>query len=102
MGQLHGKMLHRDLAVHTQKLVERIAGPTIRRAAVIDQLLDIRNLGRGRDLGLELTVDDMLESVPGHAEVSAEWWLSCLNDITDHATFLAAGYPPAPSSLVAA
>ena len=97
-----GKLLHRDLAAHTRTLVDHIAGPTVRRGIVVDQLLDIRNLGRGRDLGLELTVDDMLESLPGEAEISSEFWLSCLNDLADHAAFLAAGYPPATPALAAA
>lgn len=90
------RKLHRDLAVRTQECVERIGGPTIRRLAVVDQLLDLRNLGRGRDLGLEMTIDDMLESIPDGLQVSAEWWMSCLSDLADHATFLAAGYPPVP------
>ena len=44
----------------------------------------------------------MLESLPGEAEISSEFWLSCLNDLADHAAFLAAGYPPATPALAAA
>lgn len=88
--------LHRDLATQTAELVDSIAGPTLGRMSVVDQLLDIRNLGRGRDLGLELTIDEMLESIPAGRLVSSEWWLSCLAELADHATFLAAGYPPVP------
>lgn len=86
--------LHADLQRHTACFAEEIAGPTIGRSTVVDRLLDFRNLSRGRDLGLELTVDEMLESVPASRAVSSEWWLNCLSDITDHAIFLAAGYPP--------
>lgn len=84
------------------QLAEEIAGPTITRGEIVDRLLDLRNLGRGRDLGLEMTVDDMLESLPLGRAVSSEWWLTCLSDLTDHANFLAAGYPPAAPDLVAA
>ncbi len=38
----------------------------------------------------------MLESIPAGRLVSSEWWLSCLAELADHATFLAAGYPPVP------
>lgn len=94
--------LHRDLQLQTQMFLEEIEGPTLSKGMVVDRLLDLRNLGRGRDLGLELTVDEMLESVPGQRQVSSEWWLSCLSDLADHAAFLAAGYPPALPDLVAA
>jgi len=94
--------LHRDLQLQTQMFLEEIDGPTLSKGMVVDRLLDLRNLGRGRDLGLELTVDEMLESVPGQRQVSSEWWLSCLSDLADHAAFLAAGYPPALPDLVAA
>lgn len=86
----------------TIQLAEEIAGPTIARSEIVDRLLDLRNLGRGRDLGLEMTVDDMLESVPGGRFISSEWWLTCLSDLADHANFLAAGYPPVVSDLLAA
>ncbi len=72
------------------------------RSEIVDRLLDIRNLGKGRDLGLELTVDDMLESIPAGRSVSSEWWLTCLSELADHANFLAAGYPPATTALTAA
>jgi len=101
MRQLH-TTLHRDLQQQTQVFLDEIEGPTISKAAVVDRLLDLRNLGQGRDLGLELTVDEMLESVPGKRQVSSEWWLSCLSELADHAAFLAAGYPPASPDLVAA
>ncbi len=87
--------------MHTERLVEEISGPLTTKNAVVDSLLDIRNLGRGRDLGLELTVDEMLEELPAGARISSEWWLSCLSTLADHATFLAAGYPPALSALAA-
>jgi len=93
--------LHRDLRDYTARCIDEIGGPTATRASVIDSLLDIRNLGNGRDLGLELTVDEMLERMPAGANVSSEWWLDCLNGLVDHATFLAAGYPPAVPALSA-
>ncbi len=86
-------LLSRDLRVQTEALADAIDGPTLPRGEVINGLLDMRNLGHGLDLGLELTVDDMLEHVPGTRLVSSEWWLSCLDQLTDHAAFLAAGYP---------
>jgi len=86
--------LHSDLQECTSQFAEEIAGPTVWRATVVDRLLDLRNLGNGRDLGLQLTIDDMLESLPINRAVSSEWWLSCLSELTDHAVFLAAGYPP--------
>lgn len=92
-GRESGGVLHIDLRDHTERLVDHIAGPAVDRITVVDGLLDLRNLGNGEDLGLELTVDEMLESVPAGSEISAEWWLSCLATLTDHATFLAAGYP---------
>ena len=85
--------LHLVLQDRTEDLVEEINGPTIARAAVIDRLLDLRNMGKGRDLGLELSIDEMLESVPGGRMVSSEWWMTCLCQLADHAAFLAAGYP---------
>ncbi len=88
--------------MQTQLFLEEIDGPTLSKGMVVDRLLDLRNLGRGRDLGLELTVDEMLESVPGQRQVSSEWWLSCLAALADHAAFLAAGYPPAVPELLAA
>jgi len=94
--------LHRDLQVQTENFVDEISGPTIGKGAVIDRLLDLRNLGRGRDLGLELTVDEMLESIPGERMVSAEWWMSCLAELADHAAFLAAGYPAVQPELMSA
>lgn len=94
--------LHTDLQQYTVRFAEEIAGPTIGRSAVVDRLLDFRNLSRGRDLGLELTVDEMLEAVPASRAISSEWWLSCLSDITDHAIFLAAGYPPVVNESIAA
>ena len=94
--------LHLDLQVQTEILVDQIHGPTIGKGAIVDHLLDLRNLGRGRDLGLELTVDGMLESLPGERMVSSEWWMSCLAQFADHATFLAAGYPAVVDDLVAA
>lgn len=84
------------------QLAEEISGPTTARSTVVDRLLDLRNLGRGRDLGLELTVDEMLETLPAGRDVSSEWWLSCLSELTDHAVYLAAGYPPATADLIAA
>lgn len=95
-----GKSLHRALRVQTQQLVEEIDGPTIGKGDIVDRLLDLRNLGRGRDLGLELTVDEMLEDLPAGRQVSSEWWMDCLSHLADHAAFLAAGFPavtPAPS-----
>ena len=94
--------LHLDLQNCTISLLEEISGPILPRNEVIDRLLDLRNLGRGRDLGLEMIVDDMLESVPASPAVSSEWWLSCLSELADHANFLAAGYPPATPELAAA
>ena len=94
--------LHHDLAVHTESFVEEITGPTIRRSAVVDSLLDVRNLSQGRDLGLELTVDEMLESVPDSSAVSSEWWMGCLSQLADHAAFLAAGYPAVLPELLTA
>lgn len=96
------KALHKDLQAQTECFANEIDGPTIGKAAIIDRLLDLRNLGRGRDLGLELTVDDMLESIPGERLVSSEWWMSCLAELADHAAFLAAGYPAATPELVSA
>ncbi len=87
--------LHRDLQVQTECFVEGIDGPMVPKDIVVDGLLDIRNLGRGRDLGLELTVDEMLEELPAGRRISSEWWMHCLSTFADHAAFLAAGYPPA-------
>ena len=94
--------LHRDLRLQTTFFVEEIDGPTVTKDAVIDGLLDIRNLGRGRDLGLELTVDEMFEEMPAGRNISSEWWMGCLCHFADHAAFLAAGYPPALPALDAA
>lgn len=94
--------LYQDLQTQTEQFANEIAGPTISRAEIVDRLLDLRNLGHGRDLGLELTVDDMLQSIPGCSVVSSEWWMSCLADLADHAAFLAAGYPAASPELVSA
>lgn len=91
--------LHRDLRMQTRNFAERISGPMMDKAAVVDGLLDLRNLGRGRDLGLELTVDEMLEDIPPGRRISSEWWMTCLNTVADHANFLAAGYPPAVPAL---
>lgn len=88
--------LHNELHTEAVRHVERITGPTVSKQAIVDGLLDIRNIGRGRDLGVELTVDDMLESLPDGRIVSSEWWMSCLDQLADHANFLAAGYPPVP------
>ena len=85
--------LHVELRVHTEHFAEEIAGPTVPKNTVVDRLLDIRNLGAGRDLGLELTVDEMLEEMPAGRNISSEWWMSCLSQVADHANFLAAGYP---------
>lgn len=85
--------LHRDLRSHTRSFAEEIDGPTLGKSTVVDRLLDIRNLGSGRDLGLELTVDEMLEQLPAGRQISSEWWMSCLAQLADHAAFLAAGYP---------
>ena len=95
MSWSRDRELHTLLAHQARLLVDEIPGPTTERIDVIDGLLDVRNLGHGRDLGLELTVDEMLEQLPPGATISSEWWLSCLNTLTDHAAFLAAGYPPA-------
>lgn len=86
--------LHSELHLEAVRHVEQIDGPTVSRHHIVDGLLDIRNIGRGRDLGIELTVDDMLESLPAGRTVSSEWWMSCLDQFADHANFLAAGYPP--------
>ena len=94
--------LYQDLQTQTEQFANEIDGPTIGKAEIIDRLLDLRNLGHGRDLGLELTVDEMLQSVPGRLVVSSEWWMSCLADLADHAAFLAAGYPAASPELVSA
>jgi len=94
--------LHLELEQRTIQFAEEIIEPTMPRIEVVDRLLDLRNLGHGRDLGLELTVDAMLESVPAGNAVSSEWWMSCLTELIDHAVFLAAGYPPATSELIAA
>lgn len=94
--------LHIDLQVQTEEFVEQINGPTIAKGAIIDHLLDLRNLGRGRDLGLELTVDEMLESLPADKTISSEWWMSCLAEVADHAAFLAAGYPAVLPDLLTA
>ena len=105
-GQLMGWQtehdLHRDLQVHTELFVERIDGPMVPKDIVVDGLLDIRNLGHGRDLGLELTVDEMLEELPAGRRISSEWWMHCLATFADHAAFLAAGYPPTHPELEAA
>ena len=100
--QHHETQLHIDLQQRTAKIADQISGPTIGRSSVIDHLLDFRNLGGKKDLGLELTVDEMLETLPPTKSVSSEWWLGCLSDIADHAAFLAAGYPPASPELLAA
>ena len=94
--------LYRDLQEQTETFADEISGPTMGKGAVVDRLLDLRNIGRGRDLGLELTVDEMLESIPGGRMVSSEWWMSCLAEVADHAAFLAAGYPPAVPQLLSA
>ena len=101
MGFCDENELHQDLHVQTERFVEEISGPLTAKSEIVDSLLDIRNLGRGRDLGLELTVDEMLEELPAGAKISSEWWLSCLTTLADHATFLAAGYPPAVPALAA-
>jgi hypothetical protein len=93
--------LHRDLRLQTQNFVEEIDGPMVAKDAVIDRLLDMRNIGSGRDLGLELTVDEMLEELPAGRKISSEWWMSCLAVIADHAAYLAAGYPAVVPALVA-
>lgn len=85
--------LHQDLQLRTECLVEEIDGPMMSKGMVIDRLLDLRNVGRGRDLGLELSIDEMLESLPPGMMVSSEWWMTCLAELADHAAFLAAGYP---------
>lgn len=95
----HDMHLHRDLRMQTRDFAERISGPMVAKAAVVDGLLDLRNLGRGRDLGLELTVDEMLEEIPAGRQISSEWWMNCLNTVADHANFLAAGYPAAIPAL---
>lgn len=100
--QIKTTELHHDLANKTEILVEEISGPTIAKNVVIDRLLDLRNIGSGRDLGLELTLDEMLETIPGEVMVSSEWWMSCLCQLADHAAFLAAGYPPVLSELATA
>ncbi|MGI9606061.1 MAG: hypothetical protein ACR2P0_07980 [Acidimicrobiales bacterium] len=94
--------LHRDLRTLAEALVEEIDGPTVGRSTVVDGLLDIRNLGSGRDLGLELTVDEMIESIPAGRTISSEWWMHGLSTFVDHATFLAAGYPAVIPELEAA
>jgi len=94
--------LYIDLHEQTERFANEIDGPTIAKSEIVDRLLDLRNLGHGRDLGLELTVDDMLQSVPRCSVVSSEWWMSCLADLADHAAFLAAGYPAASPLLVSA
>lgn len=86
--------LHSELHSEAVRHVEEIDGPTVSRHRIVDGLLDIRNISRGRDLGIELTVDDMLESLPAGRTVSSEWWMSCLDQFADHANYLAAGYPP--------
>lgn len=93
--------LHRDLRVQTARFIEEIDGPIMPKHSIVDCLLDVRNLGSGRDLGLELTVDEMLEEMPAGSSISSEWWLNCLNGLADHAAFLAAGYPPAVPALSA-
>lgn len=92
---MHSKTteLHQDLQNRTETLVEEIEGPTIAKGLVIDRLLDLRNLGKGRDVGLELSIDEMLETVPSGMMISSEWWMTCLSEVADHAAFLAAGYP---------
>ncbi len=94
--------LHQDLQKRTLDLVEEIDGPVVPKGLVIDRLLDLRNVGRGRDLGLELSIDEMLESVPGGNVVSSEWWMGCLSEVADHAAFLAAGYPAVIPELASA
>ena len=94
--------LHLDLQVRTQHLVEEIDGPVIAKGEVVDRLLDLRNVGRGRDLGLELSIDEMLESIPAGRVVSSEWWMGCLSEVADHAAFLAAGYPAVIPELASA
>ena len=94
--------LHQDLQLRTEHLVDEIDGPMMPKGMVIDRLLDLRNVGRGRDLGLELSIDEMLESVPGGMMVSSEWWMTCLAELADHAAFLAAGYPAVIPELASA
>ena len=94
--------LHQDLQHRTESLVEEIDGPTIAKGVVIDRLLDLRNIGRGRDVGLELSIDEMLESIPRGMMISSEWWMTCLAQIADHAAFLAAGYPAVLPELASA
>lgn len=94
--------LHHDLAVQTESFVESIEGPTVGKTAVVDNLLDLRNLSQGRDLGLELTVDEMLETMPAGRAISSEWWMTCLAELADHAAFLAAGYPAVLPELLTA
>lgn len=100
--QASDESLYQDLQAQTERFANEIDGPTISKTEIVDRLLDLRNLGHGRDLGLELTVDEMLQSVPGRRVVSSEWWMSCLSDLADHAAFLAAGYPAASPELVSA
>lgn len=92
--------LHIELRVHTEHFAEEIDGPTMPKNTIVDRLLDIRNLGSGRDLGLELTVDEMLEEMPAGRDISSEWWMSCLSQVADHANFLAAGYPAMVPALI--
>ena len=101
MPQLSSQ-LHRDLQTQTQMFANEIEAPTMGRGVVVDRLLDVRNLARGRDVGLELTVDEMLGSIPSSRLVSSEWWLTCLSELADHAAFLAAGYPPVAPALATA
>jgi hypothetical protein len=99
MSGIGDTQLHSELQFQTRCCVDRIGGPLTPKADIVDGLLDIRNLGHGRDLGLELTVDEMLEELPAGSLISSEWWLNCLNTVADHANFLAAGYPPAVPAL---
>ncbi len=100
--QSNSTELHQDLQLRTQSLVEEIDGPTISKGLVTDRLLDLRNIGRGRDVGLELSIDDMLESMPKGMMISSEWWMTCLAEVADHAAFLAAGYPAVLPELASA
>ncbi len=77
-----------DLTTSVVDLRTAAADLVISTDRVVDALLDLRNLGRGVDLGLEFTIDELLACVPGAPVVSTEWWRSALAELADYASYL--------------
>lgn len=81
--------LGQQLSARVIDLRDGARGLVTDRMQVIDALLDLRNLAEGRELGLELTVDELLRVVPTNAPVvSTEWWQSALAELEEYATYL--------------